>query len=188
MFSKTCTLCKEALSIDNFWYRDKKAGTRMSRCKKCLSKLEKEHRQKNPKKYRDRWKRHYHRPEVREKRLRQHKEYFNSIEGRYEIALKQSRVAAKRNNNKPCRSDIAVIKAAFSGACEVCGKTEAANGRRLSLDHDHKTGDFRGWLCWTCNATLGLAQDSPEILKKAAGYLESSLSSQIKASSQGQAA
>jgi hypothetical protein len=51
--------------------------------------------------------------------------------------------------------------------CEVCG----AAGR-INFDHDHYTGDFRGWLCHGCNVALGYAKDDPLILRALADYLE----------------
>jgi Recombination endonuclease VII len=42
---------------------------------------------------------------------------------------------------------------------------EANCGRKARcLDHDHKTGLFRGWLCNQCNLGLGLAKDDAGIL------------------------
>lgn len=39
--------------------------------------------------------------------------------------------------------------------CELCGKS---TGRKISVDHDHKTNTFRGWLCKGCNAKVGWAE------------------------------
>jgi len=50
--------------------------------------------------------------------------------------------------------------------CEVCGLV-----CRTVLDHDHKTGKFRGWLCPHCNSALGHAKDSPPILEALARYI-----------------
>ena len=35
------------------------------------------------------------------------------------------------------------------------------------MDHDHKTGEFRGYLRMNCNVALGKFMDDPEILSKA---------------------
>lgn len=52
--------------------------------------------------------------------------------------------------------------------CDNCGKTNL----RLSLDHCHDTGVFRGWLCQPCNTSIGVLGDDIEGLKKAVSYLE----------------
>ena|SRR5271155_1871330 len=51
--------------------------------------------------------------------------------------------------------------------CEVCGGVG-----RICFDHDHATGNFRGWICSPCNTVLGLSEDNPERLLKLALYLE----------------
>jgi hypothetical protein len=38
--------------------------------------------------------------------------------------------------------------------CALCGREPT--GRRLDRDHDHRTGDPRGLLCWSCNTRLRL--------------------------------
>lgn len=37
-----------------------------------------------------------------------------------------------------------------TGNCEICTKHGV-----LRFDHDHATGLFRGWLCGSCNLSLG---------------------------------
>ena len=56
------------------------------------------------------------------------------------------------------------------GGCALCGARPGARG--LPVDHDHATGDNRGILCATCNGGLGMFKDSPELLRRAADYLE----------------
>lgn len=64
------------------------------------------------------------------------------------------------------------------GVCAICGKEEtvhAKNGidmKRLSVDHDHKTGELRGLLCSNCNAAIGYLKDDISLIEKAAGYLK----------------
>lgn len=55
------------------------------------------------------------------------------------------------------------------GRCAICNvKIEKSKQR---LDHDHRTGCFRGVLCARCNQGLGHFCDSPELLKRALEYL-----------------
>jgi len=37
------------------------------------------------------------------------------------------------------------------GKCAICGKAQFLFKRRLNLDHNHKTGQIRGLLCYYCN-------------------------------------
>jgi len=52
------------------------------------------------------------------------------------------------------------------GICPIC-KSE----KELVWDHDHRTGQGRGWICTTCNAGLGLLGDTEDRLKSALDYL-----------------
>lgn len=54
--------------------------------------------------------------------------------------------------------------------CDCCGK-KPEKGKSLSLDHDHRTGIFRGWICNRCNLGIGLLGDSYEAVQQAAHYL-----------------
>ena len=60
-----------------------------------------------------------------------------------------------------------------SGRCAVCGIHSVELSRRLSVDHDHETGEVRGLLCSKCNRGIGFMKDSPELLILAANYLQS---------------
>ena len=53
-----------------------------------------------------------------------------------------------------------------SSQCEICGMRG-----RICFDHNHNTGEFRGWICSKCNAVLGLVNDNPKLLQKIIEYL-----------------
>ena len=55
-------------------------------------------------------------------------------------------------------------------ACELCGTIPPRYA--LALDHDHRTGKFRGWLCRQCNGALALIGDTSAALKRALRYVE----------------
>jgi len=54
--------------------------------------------------------------------------------------------------------------------CEVCG---SYGGKRngIVLDHNHKTGEFRGWLCSNCNTAIGLTKENTKTLKALIKYI-----------------
>lgn len=54
--------------------------------------------------------------------------------------------------------------------CNLCQRPPSFN-KRFAVDHDHKTGKFRGWLCSNCNTGLGLFKEDPNLLRKAIKYL-----------------
>jgi hypothetical protein len=51
--------------------------------------------------------------------------------------------------------------------CEICKEFG-----RICYDHDHKTDEFRGWICDRCNVALGMANEKPEILIAIAKYIK----------------
>jgi Recombination endonuclease VII len=52
------------------------------------------------------------------------------------------------------------------GPCEICQVVTS-----LQYDHDHITGEFRGWLCGPCNKALGVLEKHLDAAKR---YLEKS--------------
>ncbi len=54
--------------------------------------------------------------------------------------------------------------------CENCGNPPNGRGS-LHLDHDHETGEFRGWLCYSCNVGLGLLGDNAAAVFRVLAYL-----------------
>jgi len=64
--------------------------------------------------------------------------------------------------------------------CPICFRKEdgvlGLGGKKLGpwvLDHDHKTKEFRGWLCHPCNRGLGGFNDDVRKLDRAKTYLKS---------------
>ena len=50
--------------------------------------------------------------------------------------------------------------------CGICG-----NINNLNIDHCHKTGFVRGWLCGFCNRGIGLFHEDIKIMEKAIDYI-----------------
>ncbi|MFI5907777.1 endonuclease domain-containing protein [Dactylosporangium sp. NPDC051541] len=63
------------------------------------------------------------------------------------------------------------------GLCAICGQPETRVGsggepRRLSVDHDHRTGAVRQLLCGRCNSVTWAVEESPGLLDEVRKYLE----------------
>jgi hypothetical protein len=63
------------------------------------------------------------------------------------------------------------MREAQGGKCAICDRLEADCGRKLAIDHCHRTGKVRGLLCSPCNTGLGCFKDSTETLALAISYL-----------------
>lgn len=55
-------------------------------------------------------------------------------------------------------------------ACAIC-RRPFEEPKQVRMDHNHATGEFRGFLCSTCNTGLGFFGDSPGRLRAALAYL-----------------
>ena len=66
------------------------------------------------------------------------------------------------------------IRKAQKDKCKICGEIpqgQDIRDRHLVVDHCHTTGAVRGLLCNPCNRALGIFNDDPKVLDKAAAYL-----------------
>ena len=55
--------------------------------------------------------------------------------------------------------------------CAIC-KTTDPGKNNWAVDHNHEFGFVRYIVCNNCNAMLGYSKENPDILRRAAQYLE----------------
>jgi hypothetical protein len=60
------------------------------------------------------------------------------------------------------------------GMCAICYAWlgDKKDERKAHIDHDHATGKVRELLCGSCNRGLGGFYEEPEVMRRAADYIE----------------
>ena len=62
---------------------------------------------------------------------------------------------------------LAAIKPKDIFTCPICQKTSIVGiTANFVIDHDHKTGDGREWICDSCNTGLGRFKDDHELIQR----------------------
>lgn len=97
------------------------------------------------------------------------------------FTIDQSRGTGKASLCRPCNSrrstrsrygltqeEEQTLRDQAVDGCPICKRT----GQTMVIDHDHKTGAVRSYLCSRCNVGLGLFADDPELLGRAISYLK----------------
>lgn len=57
------------------------------------------------------------------------------------------------------------------GSCAICGK-EDSSGKKLAVDHNHKTGAIRGLVCSKCNFFVAHLENNLHLYDTTIKYLE----------------
>lgn len=143
MQSKVCCVCEERKPFSEFFNFQNKSDGKSYRCKSCDANARKKWKVDNPV---SAWK----------------SSRGRHLKSRFGITLEDYSKMLKEQNY----------------ACKICGKLESdnlvhGNFSSLSVDHCHNTGKNRGLLCNQCNRAIGMLLDSPELLRRAADYIES---------------
>lgn len=143
--NKICSKCKKELPLSNFWFQNKETGQRMSACKNCGKNRCTWYRNKNRQLLNDKRKAHYYKNQERNilqarefRRKYPEKTFATNIKSRFGITVQLYESMLKKQN----------------GGCAICG-VKHNSGRRLCIDHCHKTNKVRGLLCNGCNIGIG---------------------------------
>ena len=155
---KRCTIC-DLIKLPHEFHRGtrRKDGTyyREPMCRKCRNKQAGEYYKLHPEKKKI-WKK------------RTNVKYYEKIRSDPVELMKRRIRGSKRKAElggwKKCNISVKELLDSFTGFCQNpnCGVPESECTQRLCMDHNHKTGEFRGWLCHKCNRAAGLLDDSHE--------------------------
>jgi hypothetical protein len=72
----------------------------------------------------------------------------------------------KRREGYKKRYGLILVESSIPDICKICKRKT-----KLSLDHNHKTGKIRGWICSQCNSIMGFANDDIQRLKNVIQYI-----------------
>lgn len=146
--TKSCLGCGGVYPVEDFG-RDSR-GYSLARCKPCRNAQRREYRKRNPERHKEIDRAYYERSKDKARGY-----YFRV---RYGITLEEHTAMLE----------------AQGGLCALCGRPPSGerNRARLHVDHDHETGVVRRLLCSNCNNGLGHFRDDPDLLRRAALYIE----------------
>lgn len=169
---KLCRTCGETKPLTDFGNRGDRPCGKRAKCKACANEYNRA--------YLPAWSR---KPESKAKlkayAARNYVANRERIMARHKEWRRANPEAAKRLSREGLlRRRYGLTAAAFSamlgkqdGRCAICVKI-LDRGRRTHIDHCHTTDRVRSLLCAECNAGLGIMRDDPEILRRAADYIE----------------
>lgn len=59
--------------------------------------------------------------------------------------------------------------------CAICERHRSEFGKEFAVDHNNKTGEIRGLLCFYCNFKLVADQTDGQLFRRVADYVESGI-------------
>lgn len=159
---KQCPRCDGVFPATEEFFRKRGTYRRgfKSYCKLCENTYSREYQQKDKERICDRVLSWYHKQKKERPEFVKKKSLEHTLKSKYDMTLKQYDEMLKGQN----------------GVCAVCKNPETNINRygdvnRLSVDHNHKTGEIRGLLCNNCNLLLGRIEHTPELVIKLQAYL-----------------
>lgn len=147
---KQCIHCGETKPLDDFGNDRRRKDGKFPYCKSCYNEMRRN-------------------PVAREQARKRVKAARDASP-----ELRKARVNAERERRYQKLYGISTdeyekMLAFQEGGCAICGRKP--KNLRLSVDHDHRTGEVRGLLCHICNKTLHYNVDS-DWLFEAYEYIE----------------
>jgi len=157
--TKICNKCGKEKDINLFYFAGKKnkdgTASRVARCKECQSVYRRGYYLAVSKSRELSSNSAWRKRNLVRKRDLGREQYKRD---RFASVLSSMKYEARRNGHAPCNATKQQLIESYTGFCKSCGRPEGK--RKLHADHNHETGEFRGFLCGQCNQALGLLEDS----------------------------
>lgn len=162
---KICSRCDEPKPTSEFSVRARSSDGLASACRPCLAMAKRAHRVANPEYYKTLEAKRKKCP----KRLAWQRADYAKNRERH---IKHATASRLHKQYGLTIEEYDAMYSSQNGKCAICQRPQEALSRKLSVDHNHKTGAVRALLCHNCNCLLGHSFEKIEILKLASEYLE----------------
>lgn len=157
--------CSKKCSKENKKYKDKMYCKKYNKDnKQWLNEKSKKYWQENKEEASKRVKKHNQKPETKKKR----REYRQRPEIKKCCCINRW----KKYGIIATNFDSVYERKLIEKVCGICGEHKDNLKSPLHLDHDHRTGLARGFLCHQCNSGLGNFNDDIDLLERAISYLK----------------
>ena len=152
---RCCTSCKEVKMLSEFRIRTRVTPKPRSVCKNCEAQKSLQRMRQKP-------------PELRKLATRKWEK-----DNPERFAAQKLRRRLKNLLPSVVEREKALQALALFDSCAICTRPSCEVGT-LHIDHDHKTGHFRGLLCSCCNTGLGQFAEDVNRMLSAIQYLKAS--------------
>ncbi len=148
---KVCVRCGASKPVSEFWHDCRVPGGYKHTCRDCMRPLS---------------------PEA----LERSREIKRAFEERLKKLPPSERRRRQMQAHVPAKYGISydeyeALFTAQNGKCGICGCALVIAKGKAGLDHDHRTGKVREFLCNRCNHALGMLQDDVNLVEAFAAYL-----------------
>lgn len=175
---KRCKKCGAEKPLDDFYlhvWKNGKKPQREGKCKICMRAEARERRAVSPEGIRATTNARRTRQEVKERRITEslkRKEWLKADPNRYARYRAQIEEAQLRTRYGMTRAEVEKMLAAQKFSCLLCRKTITWANRHIDHIDTPRGPIVRGILCGSCNMSLGKFHDDPNLLRRAAEYID----------------
>lgn len=81
-------------------------------------------------------------------------------------ALRTQRADAQRRGHLDPTWTVDEVVDSYDGKCYLCGVPECECNQQLCVEHNHETGEFRGWACVKCNVLIGFVENHGDLIDR----------------------
>jgi hypothetical protein len=161
---KVCRKCGERKPLDEFYAMKGMRDGHRNDCIDCNKAAKRERHAANAEQYRERTRK------WQAENLERVKAYQQEYRKRPDVK-RRARAAYYAKKRGISLEEADAILEAQGDRCAICKRQVPDRLASMHLDHDHKTGKIRGFLCIDCNHGLGKFRDEPDLLLRAVVYL-----------------